>query len=105
MFLNLRWVGQTQHDKHPLVDLGDNSEYVIAIQTTIWPKDKSTDLNNVKNVETKAKELIHNKAGVTFFGIGELQMNLADMATSLMLSKAKKVAPKPMISSANSWVS
>ena len=84
------------------VDLDGHTDYVIAIQTTLWPKDDSINLNNVDNVEETAKRLIHNQAGVTFFGIGEMQMNLADMATSLMLSKAKKVAPKPTIATDNS---
>ena len=85
------------------IELTSESNYVIAIQTTLWPKNKATNLNDVKNVEETAKQLIHNQAGVTFFGIGELEMDLADMATSLMLSKAKKVAPKATVATDNSW--
>ena len=63
--------------------------------TTFWPKsDKSksfaSDLKT-DDIENVAKELISDTSGFTVFGVGEMKMTLEDMATNLMLSKARRV--------------
>ena len=63
--------------------------------TTFWPKSEksksfASDLKT-DDIENVAKELISDTSGFTVFGVGEMKMTLEDMATNLMLSKARRV--------------
>ena len=63
--------------------------------TTFWPKSEksksfASDLKS-DDIENVAKDLISDSSGFTVFGVGEMKMSLEDMATNLMLSKARRV--------------